>query len=154
MKGANMSQQKFTDRQVIGKLICVNRMHRTITENKVGQLGIHRSQHHMLMAIGNREGISQKEIAEKMEISPAAVAVTLKKLEVAGFIERSTSADDSRVNNIHLTEKGREITKITSELFGGIDAAMLESFTDEERETLCSLLDKLKGNLKAQFECL
>lgn len=152
MKGANMSQQKFTDRQVIGKLICVNRMHRTITENKVGQLGIHRSQHHMLMTIGKEEGISQKEIAEKMEISPAAVAVTLRKLEVSGLIERQTSADDSRVNNISLTEKGREIANHTSELFGGIDAAMLAGFTDEERETLCGLLDKLKSNLKAQFE--
>lgn len=149
-----MNQQKFTDKQVIGKLICVNRMHRTVTENQIGQLKIHRSQHQMLMTVEKHEGISQKEIAAIMEISPAAVAVTLRKLERAGLVERQTSFDDSRVNNISLTEKGRELAQHTGELFGSIDAAMLASFSEQERQTLCELLDKLKGNLKAQFECL
>lgn len=148
LKGENMDNSKFSDRQVIRRLICVNRMHMTVTENSVRQLGVHRSQHHMLMAIGAKSGISQKDIATHMEISPAAVAVALKKLESAGLVERQASEDDSRINNIRLTQLGEDITKQSRDAFDAIDASILKDFSDEDKETLCTLLDRMKQNLK------
>ncbi len=144
-KGANM--EHITDKQVVRKLIGINRNHMKITENSVRKLGIHRSQHHMLMTIGRNKGISQKDLAEKMEISTAAVAVTIKKLEQAGLVIRESGELDSRINNISLTEAGEKLCEDTAQLFGAIDSAMLEGFTEEERATLCALLDKLKDNL-------
>lgn len=144
-----MEEQRLSNRRVIRKLICVNRMHMTVTENYVRQLGVHRSQHHMLMAIGAYSGISQKEIAQHMEISPAAVAVSLKKLELSGLIKKQSSSGDSRVNNIRLTEKGIEMAQKSCDTFEAIDAYILRDFSDEEKQTLCDLLDRMKNNLKA-----
>ncbi len=139
--------ENITDKQLVRKLIGINRLHMKITENSVRQLNIHRSQHHMLMTIGRNSGISQKDLAGLMEISTAAVAVTVKKLEQAGLIVRETGEGDSRINNLSLTEKGKKMCEDTSQKFNDIDRAMLKDFSDSERKTLAELLDKLRSNL-------
>ena len=105
----NSRQEKY--RKCIHLFLKCNRLHHALIESKVSALGLHRSQHTMLLTINHIGNISQKELAQSMEISPAAVTVTLKKLEAQGYIERSSSSSDSRVNNITITEKGREITQ-------------------------------------------
>ena len=138
---------RITDKQLVRRLIAINRMHMKCTENSVSSLGIHRSQHHMLMHISHNSGINQKDLANQMEISTAAVAVTVKKLEQAGLIKRTSPGNDSRINNLSLTEKGEQIVKDTAEEFSRIDECMLKGITDSERQTLWEILDKLKTNL-------
>ena len=101
----------------------------------------------MLMHISHNSGINQKDLANQMEISTAAVAVTVKKLEQAGLIKRTSPGNDSRINNLSLTEKGEQIVKDTAEEFSRIDECMLKGITDSERQTLWEILDKLKTNL-------
>ena len=70
----------------------ISMLHRSVFESNVASLGIHQSQHHLLFHIAKSgETPSQKEIAEHFKISPAAVAVSLKKLESGGFIEKGRS---------------------------------------------------------------
>ena len=57
-----------------------DRMHRRLFEkNVVQRLGIHRSQHMMLMSISCFGSCSQKDIAARLDISPAAAAVTRRQ---------------------------------------------------------------------------
>ncbi|MBQ3927319.1 MAG: MarR family transcriptional regulator, partial [Clostridia bacterium] len=82
------------------------------------------------------------------EISPAAVATTLKKLEHAGLVERRTNAEDARFNRIDLTDKGREIVSKTKILFRQIDEEMFKDLTQEEMQNLSATLAKLVQALK------
>ena len=127
----------------------VNRLRRIMVEEQVSRLGIHCSQHNMLMLIAHNKNICQKEIAQKLEISSAAVAVTLNKLEAAELIVRHPSFDDARMNYITITDKGNEILKATKEMFRTIDEKSFEGITDEEMETMDRLLEKMTENLKA-----
>ncbi len=127
----------------------VNRLRRIMVEEQVSRLGIHCSQHNMLMLIAHNKNICQKEIAQKLEISSAAVAVTLNKLEAAELIVRNPSFDDARMNYITITDKGNEILKATKEMFRTIDEKSFEGITDEEMETMDRLLEKMTENLKA-----
>ena len=71
---------------VMKNFILTDRMHRRLFENRTAVMGVHRSQHRILMYLAKRnEAPAQKEIAEQFDVSPAAVAVTLKKLEDAGY---------------------------------------------------------------------
>ncbi len=125
-----------------------DRLHRRIFENAaVSNFGIHRSQHMMLMCISRHSAYSQKELAKKMGISPAAVAVTLKKLEADGLINRSAVTDDNRRNSIVITEKGQNIINETHRLFTNVDRTMFSGFSDEEIEIFTSCLEKMHGNL-------
>lgn len=127
-----------------------DRLHRRIFENvAVATFGIHRSQHMMLMCISNHSAFSQKDIAKKMAISPAAVAVTLKKLEADGLIMRNAVLDDNRKNSIIITEKGQNIVNETKRLFSEVDCTMFSGFTDAEIEVLTSCLEKMYHNLNS-----
>ncbi len=95
-----------------------------------------------------KDKISQKDIAKHFEISPAAVAVSLKKLETGGYIKRKCSQNDNRYNEIQITEKGKEIVDYSHSLFEEIDAETFNGINDEEKQTLVSLLDKVMSNLK------
>ncbi len=125
-----------------------NRLHHTLVETRVSTLGLHRSQHGMLLTINFNGNISQKELAKRMEISPAAVTVTLKKLEAQGFIDRSQSENDSRINNIAVTEKGREIICRAGAIFDDVDEKTFEGFSEEELEALLGYLKRISCNLK------
>ena len=130
-----------------------NRLHHALVETKVSALGLHRSQHSMLLTINFNGNISQKELAKRMEISPAAVTVTLKKLEAQGFIERAQSEDDSRVNNITVTEKGRDIICQTGAIFDEVDEKTFAGFSEEELEEFLSYLRRVSSNLKTASGC-
>ena len=96
-----------------------------------------------------RDKISQKDIAEHFEISPAAVAVSLKKLEAGGYIVRKTSDNDSRYNEIEITKKGKEIVDFSHSIFEDIDNKTFKGMSEEEKQTLVLLLDKVTNNLKS-----
>ncbi len=131
------------------KMIQIDRMHRAIFEKMNAALGIHRSQHRLLMYISRKDICpSQKEIAEHFDISPAAVAVSLKKLEDHGFITRENREHDNRFNTITLTAKGKRIVEKSEAFFAEADFSMFKNFTEADYENLSVCLEKMLSGLK------
>ena len=103
----------------------------------------------MLMYLNRCQNIpTQKDLAERFEISPAAVAVCLKKLESCGYITRSSSIEDNRQKEISITEKGREIVAFSKTVFDHVDGLEFKNISDDEKLTLSAILDKILLNLK------
>jgi DNA-binding MarR family transcriptional regulator len=99
------------------------------------------------MIISRNKSASQKELADILEISTTAVAVSLKKLENGGYVKKVVDSNDNRFNKIDLTEKGLEVVKLSHEIFYSIDKSMFEGFTDEEKNNMLNYLDKMYSNL-------
>ena len=143
-------KQKTASQQAVRLLMLTDRLHRAAIEAQIDKLGIHRSQHFVLMHLSHCEGgIPQSEIAKKLDISSAAATVTLQKLEKSGLIERRTADGDARAKMITLTEAGRKTVEQTHGLFLEVDEQMCGGMTDKELETLCLCLTKMTENLKA-----
>ena len=91
----------------------------------------------------HEDGLRQKAIAEEMHIGPSSTSEFIDKLEQTGYIERRPDPDDGRATRIYLTEKGKarayELEDERKERF----AALFTALTDEEKEQLLALLDKL-----------
>ena len=147
----DIAKSTATPKQAIHLLIRTNLNHKRIIEKRTDVTNLHRTQHRMLMHVSKFHNIpSQKEIAEHFDISPAAVAVTLKKLESDGYIERTRGADgDTRQNTISITQKGKDEIEATRRFFDYVDETMFNNFTGEEIDTLVSLLCKANENLLA-----
>lgn len=126
------------------------RSHYQLFEKRVRAFGVHRSQHKILMYLSRHEGeqVSQKDIAESFEISAAAVAVSVKKLEDEGLIERKTQSNDNRSNVILLTDRGNAIVEETRSLINGIDDAMFDGFNGKEIVEFSAYLSRLCDNIK------
>ena len=122
------------------------RIHRSIVESKVGEMGMTRTEHRALMYISKNEHLtSQRELAEHLEITPAAVTGVLQRLEADGFIKRSLGADN-RYNEISITQKGSETVKLSRGTFRAVDRAMFKNLTDTELDTFIDLVGKIKEN--------
>jgi len=134
------------------KLCCMMmramRMHRRVIEGRIRSLGIHPSQHFVLMQLC-REGNmpSQAKIAEMMDVSAASVARTLKNLDEGGYIVRADGQTDSRRNEIAITEKGERVVNESRALFRSVDEAVYADFSTEELAQLERLLDKMIDGL-------
>lgn len=136
-------------RQTVRTLMRLDRLHHSVIDKQVGGLGIHRSQHMLLMHLAQTESKpSQKELCRRFDISAPAVTALLQKLEKEGFIKRSTDPSDSRQNEIHITPKGRDIVESSRHLFDRTDRAMLEGIHDKELSALSATLEKMMQNLK------
>lgn len=108
---------------------------------------IYRSQHRLLMRLGKNPNCSQSELASSLEISPAAVAVSLGKLEKCGYIERETNAEDHRSNQVKITERGGRIICNSIRMFDEVEQRMFAGFSPEEIEQLYQLLQRAYDNL-------
>ncbi len=62
-----------------------------------------------LHLIREQPGLSQKEIAHLLEITPAAVSNAMRDLEALGLLERQPDPEDARQMRLYLGEKGRAI---------------------------------------------
>lgn len=138
--------------RAIDVMIRTNHMHKALIDSRVRTLGIHRTQHRILMHLARHERLpSQKELAEHLDITPAAVTCALKKIENDGYVER-TLGHDNRYNELRITEKGRALVTQTKELFCEADSAMFEDFSDEELEIYIRCMEKLQANIRKQYE--
>lgn len=72
-------------------------------------LGLTYTQYLVFLVLWERDGVTVGEIGEKLMLDNGTLSPLLKKLQEAGYIERRRSADDERVVQITLTEKGRDL---------------------------------------------
>ena len=99
-----------------------------------------------------KDGVTQQDLLRHMDIRSASMSETLKKMEDAGWISRTTSETDRRAATITLTDEGREKAK---ESIGARQQAAQEAFavlSPEEKDQLCALLGKLLGQWKADAQ--
>ena len=56
----------------------------------------------------SKKALSAGELAKKLKVSTARIAVLLKKLEKYNWVKRITSTKDARITLVNLTEKGKK----------------------------------------------
>ena len=145
-----MAESKLS--RAINMMIKTDHMHRSLIDSQVGTLGIHRTQHRILMHLACHASLpSQKELAEHLNVTPAAVTGALKKMEHDGYVER-TLGHDNRYNELKITEKGRALVAESCKIFGEVDSSMFVGFTDKELDIYISCLERLQANMKKHCE--
>ncbi len=118
-----------------------------VIERRVRDTGVYRSQHRLLMHLACRPNCSQVELASHLEISPAAIAVSLKKLEKGGYIRRETDESDNRVHQVIITEKGKQVIEKSIGMFEETELLMFRGFSDEEIKQFGAFMDRVYRNL-------
>ena len=128
-------------------LIRTMRLHHKVIEHRMEGLGIHRSQHTMLMQLARMgRAASQKDIAQALDVSPACVARTLKALNAAQLIDKSDGAD-GRCREIGILPAGERIIADSHKTFRDTDAEMFDGISDEEVRRFSETLSRLYENL-------
>ncbi|MET3290012.1 UNVERIFIED_CONTAM: DNA-binding MarR family transcriptional regulator [Brevibacillus sp. OAP136] len=102
----------------------------------------------ILVILWEKEGITQKDLAERLYKDQTNIARMLFKLEKKGFVDRVTHETDRRALRVYLTAKGREIREEI--LTPSIEAykKTIEGLSEEEVETFRRILAVMYNNLK------
>ncbi len=116
-------------------------------ERRVKDTGVYRSQHRLLMHLNRQPNCSQVMLAEHLEVSPAAIAVSIKKLEKGGYIRRETDSCDSRVHQVTITPKGTTVIEKSILMFQEVEAQMFQDFSEEEMTQMGNFLERIYQNL-------
>lgn len=132
-----------------GRLI---RMYYSRIQSQLAEVGLYRGQPPILMLLYKNDGMSQKEMARALNLSPATMTVTLKRMEKGGLVLREMDEHDQRILRVHLSEKGREMCETGESRIGVVTAELLEGFTLEEQQQLNEYLGRIARNMERVVE--
>ncbi|HYK25916.1 MAG TPA: MarR family transcriptional regulator, partial [Steroidobacteraceae bacterium] len=95
------------------------------------------------------EGVSQKRLAELIEIDPMSLVRILDRMETDGWVERRADPQDRRARSLVVTESARPIIDLIWQIAADTRAEALEGLADAERAQLLALLERVHVNLLA-----
>lgn len=138
----------------IGKIIKmiwrVHSFHKQCMMHLLASNGIHFGQPPLLMALKTQGGTgNQKDLAKALNVSPASITISLKRLEKVGLVRRIPDPKDMRSNRIELTEKGLQSSKKAHDVLFNVTSHLFTDFSPEEVKQFDSYCERMKNNLQS-----
>lgn len=127
----------------------ISRLHHSRAHSIFAQHGIHRGQHRILFMLWKGDGVTQKEMAERLNLAPATITDALQRMEKAGLIERRADLEDQRITRVYLTEKGKSFQMEVHGVFKSLEEESFKGFTSEEKMLLRRFFIQIRENLRA-----
>ena len=125
-----------------------------LLEKHTMQRNVSAGQWRFLRQLWIRDGITQRELSERVGMREPTTVVALKGLEKDGLIRRERSETDRRKVYIHLTPHARELETLLAPLNAEVHAVATTGLTDEEVHTLSNLLRRVIANLAEEARTL
>ncbi len=113
------------------------------------QIGLYRGQGMLLMYVGHHDGLTHSEIAENLQISPAAVTKVIKRLEELNYLKRQSDPKDERISRVFIQSEGRKVIEQIRDTFLQLDDLTFQGFSADELSQLQSYLTRIQVNLQA-----
>ncbi len=124
----------------------INVVARCATEyrnEELADVGLCGLQYLYILNICREPGINQEELSRKLHVNKSNVTRQLASLEENGFIERRQSPTDKRVTCVFPTERATSALPEIQRVLHAWKQYLTDGFTDEERETLSRLMEKV-----------
>ena len=101
------------------------------------------TQYLVFLVLWEKDGIPVGEICEKLMLDNGTISPLLKKMQQAGYIEKTRSKADDRVVTITLTKEGKDLQKKMKDI--PLQVVSCVSLDPQKAQTLYSLLYELLG---------
>lgn len=125
----------------------ITRLFRRVFDRRAAHLELTRAQWRALSRIERREGLSQSELAEDLEMEAIAVGRVIDRLESAGFIERRPDPADRRCWRLHLLPKSDEVMRRIKRVANTLREDVLGEIDPVDFATTMRVLGQIKDNL-------
>lgn len=101
----------------------------------------------ILVHLGQQDGLTQQELANRYDRSKVSALNLLRKLEKTGHVVRESDPVDRRCNRVYLTSNGRKLLQTLVPIAKTNIAYMSAGISMEEMALLKSVIKKITGNL-------
>lgn len=138
--------------KVAGKLIEFDMVHRVAdkaTHRNSDEDGkfMFQGQGKILLALSQNNGLSQKELAKRLDLTAQSTAEFVNKLVKKNLVTKEKSTTDRRMTIIRITDLGRQTTNVESSV-----PEFLNVLTDEELDQLANILTKINTHLYTEID--
>ena len=94
------------------------------------------------------ENVFQRDLQNSFSVTRSTISKVVKLMESKGLIRRESVFSDARLKKLVLMDRGREIYQLASAGNNELETRMTRGFSQEEMETLMSLLVRISKNLE------
>jgi DNA-binding MarR family transcriptional regulator len=111
-------------------------------QERIKPLGLSTGVFPIMIHLWERDGLTQKELVERVGIEQATMANTLARMERDGLVCRRRDPKDGRIRHTWLTESGRALKDPTLAIAMAQNKSALAGLSNSEREQIIALISK------------
>lgn len=140
------------DHFFLSALIQASCLHRTVSREKFQKLDLSEGQPKILLHLLSSNGILQKELSHVCNVKPATMTALLQNMLAQNLVMKKEIrvSGGKRGYLIFLTEYGRELAYQVVDIVDGIEEISFQGFTEQERDQLIFLLNRVSDNLRQE----
>lgn len=139
------------NKQSMGELI--NHLSRLMTHTlgtEIAAHGVTPGQFPVLMCLWKQDGLTQRELYQRVHIEQATMSNTLGRMERDGLIRRKPDPDDRRASRVLLTAKGRKLEVKIADATKAVDAMAQGKLKKIDTKAMMVLMAEMIENLAPQ----
>ncbi|MFQ6606469.1 MAG: MarR family winged helix-turn-helix transcriptional regulator [Fidelibacterota bacterium] len=114
-----------------------------VLDARLAEYGITSSQHSVLDALAQKDGLSLSEIGKRVYLDKPAITGLADRLEKDGYVVRKRTARDRRVIHLWLTDKGRQLLKEFEDVVATTDQELIQQLSPEELGSFRNMLNRI-----------
>ncbi len=111
------------------------------------KLGLTSSQWKVILALNLFDGLSQRELADKIYVDGSTLVPVIDKMEKNGLLERRPDPKDRRNNRIYLTKKSESIVDSIVEIILQLRKMFYKGLSKDDLELMRPSLKKIIDNV-------
>ncbi len=109
--------------------------------------GLTRAQWRVLGTLLRKDGLTQRELCDRIDIGAVTLSGLIDRLEARGWVERREDPKDRRVKRVWRTDQVKEIRNNMQRRTNELNEMALKGLNQKQIEELVSMLEVVKGNL-------
>ncbi len=128
-----------------------NRVSREIAGRYQARFGLSITEWRLMAVLGRYPDLSANEVAERTAMDKVAISRAVARLLERGLIEREIHGEDRRRSVLRLSVAGFSVYDEVAPMTLACERHLLDPLTDEERDMLWRLIDKLGSEGMAEM---
>jgi MarR family transcriptional regulator, organic hydroperoxide resistance regulator len=121
-------------------------------EEQIRPFGITLGMWYFLRALWEEDGLSQRELSDRVGTTEPTTVTALHAMEKRGLVLRVQNSEDRRKSNIFLTQPALELRDLLLPHARKVNETATVGITRGDIEALKRILGKIRGNLAAAAE--
>lgn len=116
---------------------------------QIAPLGLAPAQFMTLLELWREDGLTQKDLVERLDVEQATMANTIARMERDGLIERRPHPEDRRARSIHMTDKAKSLEVDATKAAMRVNEDMLSPLTNDEQKHFIQMMQRIVAGKKA-----
>ena len=119
-------------------------------QDRIRPLGLSPARFPVLLELWDEDGLTQRDLVERLDVEQATMANTLARMERDGLIERRPSPTDRRARLVFLTDRARGLQGAAMAAAAAANRQALSGLSAQEQAVFIDLMARVIATMQRQ----